>query len=292
MDDTRSGASPEALKEHYDTGNPFFSAWLDSSLTYSAAMWSDDPGEQLEAAQVRKLEHHIEAARATNKARVLDVGCGWGSMLERLTRDHGVDRAVGLTLSDEQAAWIRARGLQGVEVKLEDWRDHEPEAPYDAIISIGALEHFVKPSDSPEVRCRTYRQFFERCRDLMAPGGRLTIQTSAYATGGFVTGAIADIFPESDLPRLPQLVEAAEGILEVVSLRNDRMDYARTCAAWRQRLKANSEAAIAATDLPTFKRYNRFLAAAAKGFEYRVFMLLRMTLAKPDLAWELDGPNG
>lgn len=280
-----TGASPEALKEHYDTGNPFFGAWLDRTLTYSAAAWSDDPEETLEQAQVRKLEHHIEAARAAGKARVLDVGCGWGSLLERLVQEHGVTQAVGLTLSDEQAAYVRARAPENMEVRLEHWEDHEPEAPYDAIVSIGALEHFVTPEDDASTRIKTYRRFFEQCRDMLTPGGRLSLQTSAYGVGGFVTGAIADIFPESDLPTLAQLAEAAEGVLEVVSFRNDRMDYARTCATWRQRLKANSEAAIAATDLETFKRYNHFLAAATKGFQFRVFMLLRMTLAR------LDGPN-
>lgn len=281
----RTGASPEALKEHYDTGNAFFSSWLDPTLTYSGAMWSDDPDEALEVAQLRKLEHHITAARATGKARVLDIGCGWGSMLKRLVQEHGVKRAVGLTLSDEQAAWLRDRAPAGVEVRLEDWRDHRPDEPYDAIISIGSLEHFVKPEDDAATRVRTYREFFERCRDMLVPGGRLTVQTSAYGMGGFVTGAIADIFPESDLPRLPQLAEAAEGVLELVTLRNDRMDYARTCATWRQRLKANSEVAIAATDEQTFRRYNHFLAAADRGFQFRVFMLLRMTFAR------LDGPN-
>jgi len=96
---------------------------------------------------------------------------------------------------------------------------------------------------------------------------------------------VADIFPESDMPRLPQLAEASEGILEMVGLRNDRMDYSRTCTAWRRRLADNREAAVAATDEETFQRYHHFLAAAAKGYERRVFMLLRMTFAR------LDGPN-
>ena len=277
----RAGASPVAIRAHYDAGNAFYRLWLDETLTYSCAMYETDE-DTLEAAQTRKLDHHIAAARATGTNRVLDVGCGWGSMLHRLLDGHGVGHAVGLTLSHEQARWIEDRKLANAEVRLEHWADHEAGAPYDAIVSVGAMEHFVRPEQPSDERTKVYREFFTRCRDLLVPGGYLSLQTSVYSFGGFVTGAIAEIFPESDLPRLSQIAAAAEGVLEVVAVRTDRMDYARTCAEWRQRLRDNKEAAIAASDGETYGRYARFLSSAVKGFEANIFNLLRITLRSPE----------
>src|SRR5688500_8349804 len=99
------GASAEAIQYHYDVGNGFYQLWLDADLNYSCAMWHEN--DTLEEAQLRKLDHHIAAARAQGGARVLDIGCGWGSLMRRLVEHHGVDRAVGLTLSAQQADWIR-----------------------------------------------------------------------------------------------------------------------------------------------------------------------------------------
>ena len=92
-----TGASAEAIQAHYDTGNAFYRLWLDPTRTYSCALW--DEADALEEAQIDKLDYHIEQAQAAGTGQVLDIGCGWGSLLERLTTAHGVERAVGLTLS-------------------------------------------------------------------------------------------------------------------------------------------------------------------------------------------------
>jgi cyclopropane-fatty-acyl-phospholipid synthase len=123
----------------------------------------DEDSESLEKAQERKLDYHVQQARATGADRVLDVGCGWGALQKRLVSVHGVRLAVGLTLSENQADWIRSMGLPGVEVRMESWSDHVPTMMYDSIISIGAFEHFARPSSSRTVRVGGYREFFERC---------------------------------------------------------------------------------------------------------------------------------
>src|SRR5688572_25683389 len=94
------GASRSAIRHHYDLSNDFYALWLDPSMTYSSALWSD--GDSLASAQRRKLDFHIEGARAPGAARVLDVGCGWGGLLQRAVDDWGVGHAVGLTLSQAQ----------------------------------------------------------------------------------------------------------------------------------------------------------------------------------------------
>ena len=77
-----TGASPEAIRNHYDTSDDFFGLWLGPERVYSAALYEGN--DDLDAAQDRKLDHHIAAAGAAGAARVLDIGCGWGAMLRRL----------------------------------------------------------------------------------------------------------------------------------------------------------------------------------------------------------------
>src|SRR5215216_2672301 len=119
------GASSEAIQSHYDVGNEFYSLWLDPTLSYSGAMW--EPGDTLETAQLRKIDFHIEQSGARGAERVLDVGCGWGGVLRRLVGAHGVEKAVGLTLSRAQAEWIAAFDIPNLEVRVESWSEHQPE---------------------------------------------------------------------------------------------------------------------------------------------------------------------
>ena len=172
------GASPEAIGVHYDVSSEFFKLWLDPEMIYSCALF--DGTDDLAEAQIRKLDHHIEAAGAAGAARVLDIGCGWGGLLRRLTGPAGVTQAVGLTLSASQASWIRRDPRPGIEVREESWRDHRPDQPYDAIISIGAFEHFVHPGMSGAEKLEAYREFFAWCDGVLVPGGRLSLQTIAY----------------------------------------------------------------------------------------------------------------
>ena len=154
----RTGASPEAIISHYDKGEDFFELVLGPELIYSCALFEGD--DDLAEAQRRKLDYHIEAANAANAKRVLDVGCGWGAMLRRLVDHAEVPHVVGLTLSPSQANWIRRQPRPGLEVVEQDWRDHKPTRRYDAIISVGAFEHFVQKGLDPAKKLDAYREFF------------------------------------------------------------------------------------------------------------------------------------
>ena len=278
---TSTGASQKAIGSHYDVGNDFYRLWLDDSMTYSCALF-ESPDETLETAQARKLEHHIREARAQGARRVLDIGCGWGSVLSRLAAKDGHEQLVGLTLSEAQKAYVDALSLPRTEVRLESWADHHPDEPYDAIISIGALEHFVRPETPADERIATYSHFFESCRRLLKPGGYLSLQTMAYGVGSFVKGALSTIFPESDLPRLSQLAEAMEKTFELRRLRNDPSHYARTVRIWRQRLEKNRALAVEAAPAERVVHFEKFLEAGARGYDARIFHLYRMTLRRLD----------
>ena len=174
----RAGASPEAIIAHYDAGNEFFRLWIGPDMIYSCALFED--GDDLASAQIRKLDHHIEAAGAPGKSRVLEVGCGWGALLRRLVTRHGVKHAVGLTLSPSQAEWVRGIAVPGMEVREEDWHDHKPDQPYDSVISVAAFEAFAHYGISPSEKMRAYQDFFSFCHRMLVDGGRLSIQTIAY----------------------------------------------------------------------------------------------------------------
>jgi cyclopropane-fatty-acyl-phospholipid synthase len=275
------GASKAAISFHYDIGNEFFKLFLDSECCYSCAMYEDE-SESLEKAQERKLEYHIAQARADGAGRVLDIGCGWGALQKRLVSLHGVKLAIGLTLSENQAEYIRAMNLPGVEVRVESWSDHRPDAPYDAIISIGAFEHFARPS-SRTVRVGGYRDFFERSYHWLKPGGRMSIQTIGLgATDRGVEGQFISehIFPESDLPRLGEIADAAEGLFEVVTVRNDRADYLRTNREFRARLKANRAAAVSLVGEETVQRFDKYFRWSMAGFSMGTTNLYRITLRR------------
>ena len=272
------GASREAIESHYDLGNDFYKLWLDQGMTYSSALWRG--ADSLEEAQQQKLDFHVAQACAARRERVLDVGCGWGSLLNRLVGQHGVTSAIGLTLSESQVRWIEETGLPGAYAVVENWLDHKPQLPYDAIISIGALEHFVRPELSSSERIHAYRTFFQSCHGWLKPDCWLSLQTIAYGNGTFSRGAISSIFPESDLPRTEELVVASDGLFEVASLENDPASYARTCREWLMRLRRNITAARALVGDEKARHFEAFLGAAARGFDARVFFLLRIRLRR------------
>lgn len=278
-------AAQRAIEHHYDVGNAFYALWLDAGMNYSCAMWPEGQHDaDLESAQLRKLDHHLAESRALEATRVLDIGCGWGSLLQRLRqRSPQIQHAMGLTLSAEQAVHVRALGLPGVDVRLENWLDHHPAEPYGAMISIGAFEHFATPEDSVAERRLKYKRFFEFAGDNLTRRGRLSLQTIAYLNldrsqaSEFME---KEIFPNADLPTLTDIVDAASGVMEVVRVRNDRLDYARTCELWARRLKANREQAVALVGVDTVKRYERYLQMSSLGFFMEKICLLRLTLQR------------
>lgn len=288
------GATAEAIRHHYDVCDDFYALWLDAGLTYTCALWADGDSagdgaaahDTLETAQIRKLDYLIEAARARGAQRVLDVGCGWGSLLDRLVRVHGVEEAVGLTLSDSQAAHVRARDLPRTEVRLENWRDHEPARRYDAIISIGAFEHFARTGLDRSERVAAYREFFERCHAWLPAGGRLALQTNIKGnnprmdreTVRDLMFIIEVIFPDSEIPALSEVIEAAERRFDIVSMRNDPDHYSRTCAEWLRRLRAGREQAVDLVGEQIVADYERYLGSTVGHFDRRHLGLARIVL--------------
>ena len=254
---TRMGASSEAIRRHYDLSDEFFQLWLDPEMIYSCALF--DGATDLASAQLRK---------------------------NRLVGHAGVKNAVGLTLSPSQANWARGRARPGVEVRQESWRDHKPAKPYDAIISIGAFEHFVHPGIDKAAKLDAYRAFFAWCGEALVSGGRLSLQTIAFTAPpdkairermGFIEDSV---FPESELPLIWEPIAAAEGRFELVALRNDGDHYYQTLRHWERNLAARHAEAAALVGEAAVENVRRYLRVSAAAFKYRLICLLRMSFAK------------
>ncbi|GGL46555.1 class I SAM-dependent methyltransferase [Nocardia jinanensis] len=281
------GASADAVEHHYDIGTEFYRLWLDPGLTYSCAMWAD--GDDLRGAQQRKLDYLIEQAQIGGAGRVLDIGCGWGSLMRAVAdrNDHAL--ITGLTLSRDQYQHILADPPDRTEVRLEHWNDHRPGIPYDVIFCVGALEHFVRFGLSRRERTATYRSFFAYCHSMLAPGGRLVVQTIGKGNRPLDQVSITDvqflaneIFPESDPPRLAELAHASEKLFEIRSVINDRLDYSTTCAEWLHRLRTHRAEAERAAGTRVTEAYERYLEASIRQFDEQHLVLYRIALRKAD----------
>ncbi|MFF8730648.1 class I SAM-dependent methyltransferase [Streptomyces sp. NPDC015171] len=296
---TRTGATAADIQAHYDIGKEFYALWLDPGLTYSCALWdgiTGPPGntDLLAKAQHAKLRYHLEQAGVTAGGRLLDIGCGWGSLLRTATEEVGVRQAFGLTLSADQYAHVRSLGLSGADVEVQDWRDHEPAEPYDGIVSIGAFEHFTHQDMSRDERIGAYRAFFARCAGWLPPLGRLSLQTIALTDHAAHDTSVPDffareIFPGSGLPCLSEIATACEPYFTISRLREDGADYARTLRGWSSRLfRARKEAELL-VGADAYLRYRTYLRASEIVFMRQASTLYRITLRRRS---ERRGPGG
>ena len=273
------------IRRHYELPSQFYALWLDPTMAYTCALYED--GDELGRAQQRKLDWLARAAGVREGARVLDVGCGWGGMLQRLVQEHGVSEALGITISAEQARFAseRCAGLP-VAVLVESWEAHEPERPYDAIVSAGAFEHFARDRASREARVATYRQFFARCHRLLAPGGRIGLQSVAKGGARLDRQAIEDFrvvdeaFPESAIPWPAEILLASERHFDVRECVFHDQHYVRTIGAWLERLAAVREQGVAMIGGERFELFVSYLEAARRRLLAGHATLMRLSLRR------------
>lgn len=279
---SNAGASQEAIEFHYDMPADFFALWLGQSMTYTAARFTD-PDMSLDEAQAEKIRFHLDGAQVGEGSRMLDIGCGWGTLLTRGIEDRGAAVAKGLTLSPLQKAYIDGRGVPGLSADLKSYEVFEPDEPFDSIVSVGAFEHFVKPGSSHQERLETYANLFRRCADWMTPDGRFSLQTMAWGEAGETERdmiRIHEIFPESDLPEIAEVIEAAHPYLELVHMENRPEDYEWTLAAWAKGLKQNREAAEAIVGPERYQFYLDSCKGGSLLYRRRRFYLCRFVFRK------------
>lgn len=265
---------------HYDLGNDFYAAWLDPGMTYSSAMFG--AGDDLEAAQARKIRTLLDRLELKPGQRLLEIGCGWGSLAEIAARDYGVE-VVGLTLSSEQKAYADARmaaaGLANrVSVALTDYRDVEGQ--FDAVASVEMVE---------AVGQDYWAAFSRAISGALKPGGRaalqfISIREPLFASYAENTDFIQTyIFPGGMLLSEARFARiAAEAGLDWRDRLGFGLDYAETLKIWRGRF----DAAVAEGRLPqgfdeSFHRLWRYyLMYCEGGFRGQGIDVAQVTLVK------------
>ena len=270
-----------AIKHHYDVSNRFYEMVLGPSMTYTCACYPTADAT-LEQAQVHKYDLVARKLALQPGQRLLDVGCGWGGMVRHAAQHYGV-RALGVTLSREQAQWAQERikrdGLDHLaEVRHLDYRD-VPEADFDAVSAIGLIEH---------IGVKMYPAYFAFLRDRLRPGGRLlnhgiTRPDNRHAglpRRGFIGRYV---FPDGELTGSGDIVSAMEDAnLEVQHHENLRVHYARTLQAWCDNLVANWDECVAESGLATAKVWGLYMAGSRLGFERNGIQLHQILATRTD----------
>ncbi|WP_200262048.1 class I SAM-dependent methyltransferase [Streptomyces sp. HSG2] len=279
----------DAVRHHYEVGNEFYRLLLGPSMMYSGGYWEQGEGlvEALDVAQERKLDVFADLARAAGRNRVLDIGCGWGTLAHRLTTKHGVREAVGLTLSRTQATYVAGLGNPAITTRVESWSEHRAPGAYDAAFCVNALEHFVPSSLPPKERTKRYRFFFQQTHEALVPDGQFVLHTMTAEAQPIGRKILADLkflqrseFTGMHIPHLHELAAATEGLFEVVELVNEREAFARACRAWLARLAERRDEAVALESEEVVARFERYLDIFAYTLEDRFFNNFRLTLAR------------
>ena len=227
----------ENIAFHYDLGNDFYGTWLDPGMTYSSALFGDSD-TTLEAAQARKIRALLDRLDLKPGQRLLEIGCGWGSLAEIAARDYGV-HVVGLTLSEEQKAYadrrMAAAGLDDrVSIQLTDYRDVEGE--FDAVASVEMVE---------AVGQAYWPAYLEAIARALKPGGKAALQLISIRESLFEAYAASADFIQTYVFPGGMLVSearfraiAAQAGLSWHDRRGFGLDYARTLEMWRERYDA------------------------------------------------------
>lgn len=254
----------QAISHHYDVSNDFYRLILGPTMVYSCAYF-DSPDDTLEEAQTRKLDVICQKLRLQEGERFLDIGCGWGSLVMHAAANYGV-RAVGITLSEAQAALARERieeaGLADrCEIRIQDYRE-VPDGPYDKIASVGMFEH---------VGSEMLDRYMETVARLGRPGGLALHHgicrqhSNEDSPNTFITHYV---FPDGELHRVAKVILALERSgQELRDTEALREHYALTLRRWVDNLEADRHRAIAEVGEERERIWRLYMTASALAFE-------------------------
>ena len=270
----------EAIRYHYDVSNEFYSKWLDANMVYSCAYF-ENGNEDLDTAQLKKIDHILTKIQVRPGHTLLDIGCGWGALAIRAAQKFGA-KCVGITLSRNQHELalerVRRAGLsERVEIRLEDYRDVK--GSFDRITSVGMFEH-VGEKNLPH--------YFSRIRELLKDDGLVMnhgITTTdprngetAYGGGEFIGRYV---FPHGELVHLGAVLRTMqEGGLEAIDIENLRRHYARTCGIWAENFETNAEDIKRLIDDKRFRIWRVYLAGCAYVFTQDWISLYQIVCSK------------
>ncbi len=280
-----------AVRFHYDVGESFYSLWLDSRLTYSCAYFEspEAPATHLDVAQEAKLDLICRKLALRRGMRLLDIGCGWGSLGLFAAQRYGVE-AVGVTLSRRQADEANRRAAEAglaerVRAEVRDYRDLAPLGAFDAAASVGMFEH---------VGARNLAMYFRAAHAACRPGARFlnhgiaSVRRGPGRSGPDLRPRASHfieryVFPDGELVSIDVAARhAAEAGFEILDVQSLRPHYALTLAAWVSRLEANWSAAVGAAGDEVARTWRLYMSAARLGFERGDLDVAQLLLARPE----------
>ncbi len=267
-----------AVRHHYDISNEFYRLVLGPTMTYSCGYFSS-PDDTLDEAQEHKLDLICRKLQLAPGERLLDIGCGWGSLVLHAAAHYGV-RAVGITLSEPQAQLGRDRareaGLEDrVDISVADYRELS-DGPYEKIASVGMYEHVGRAELGHYVRC------VDR---LLAPGGLFLnhgiarLYSEQPTSDTFISRYV---FPDGELHPLGDLIgELAAAGLEVRDVESLRDHYPTTLRRWAANLEARREEAIRLAGPERERAWTLYMLASAQAFERGEITVYQVLSARP-----------
>ncbi len=271
------------ISEHYDLGNDFYKLFLDSTMTYSAALF-DSPEQTLETAQIAKYDRLCRQLQLKPGEHVLEIGSGWGGFSRHAAKNYGV-RVTTMTISTEQFKYAQElftrEGLADrVEVRLLDYRHLQ--GRFDKIVSIEMLE--AVGNDFLET-------YFAKCHELLKPGGLLALQMITCPDSRYdslrknVDWIQKHIFPGSLLLSVHRVNEALRqtGDLFLHDLKDLGLDYAETLKRWRLTFNQNEPAVRALNFSPRFiRKWNYYLCYCEAAFAMRNISVVQAVYTRPN----------
>ncbi len=255
-----------AISHHYDISNDFYRLVLGPSMTYSCGYFAL-PGSSLEDAQRDKHELICRKLRLKPGERLLDVGCGWGTLAIHAASRFGVS-VVGVTLSEPQAELAEKRASEAgvghlVTIRVQDERDVD-DGPYDAISSVGMFEH---------VGAERLSEYFGHLQQLLRPQGRLlnhgiSRPPSRGAPPRRNSFLYRYVFPDGELHEVGHVVSIIQAAgLEVRDLESLREHYAMTLRKWVANLEAHRDEAVRLVGEPRYRIWRLYMTGAARNFD-------------------------
>jgi len=254
---------------HYDLGNDFYAQMLDTRMTYTCGYW--DRAENLEQAQEAKLEMVCRKLQLKPGMRLLDIGCGWGSLLSYAVEKYGVE-GVGVSISKEQIALAKERYAHlPIDFRLQDYRELDEQ--FDAVASLGMFEHVGR---------KNFRTYMEVAHRVLKPGGLFLLHTIGKNARHSTPDPWIDkyIFPNGDLPSVGQIGDAADNLFVVEDLHNFGADYDKTLMAWYENFDRAWPKFAEQLGERFYRMWKYYLLSCAGAFRARDIQLWQWVLSK------------
>lgn len=280
-------ATQADIESHYDEDNDFFALFLDKNYrTYSSGVW--EKANNLEDAQLEKFEKICQYANIHAGDKVMDVGSGWGGLMNFIAEKYDNSQVHAVTISSEQFKYVNEIRSPNVTLDLCPWNNYlPPEKKYDAIISLEVFEHFATLEENIANRHRkVYEDFFDWCLSISTPDAQFALQTIVITRPPNdlveLRGSkyLQKVFPGSAMATISDIQAAIVDRYEIAELTRIGQDYVPTLTEWNNRLEQNKDLIIEKYGQALFDHYSKYFTGARSCFETGYLDVVQISLKR------------